>query len=365
MHQLFHSRTLPRFRPQPAPRAPAPSVDTALSAYFAKTPGLRDTSFAEPPALIPCGWEAYIFRFRLRRCGGLPSLCHRPLVLRLYAGPGGLPRARREFAAQTYAYRLGYPVPEPLLLEQDSGPLGGPFVIMEYVPGEALLDRLRGNYLRVLEVPARLADAHARLHALPVHGRDLPRGPFLARHLAELGRTLGNYELDGLRAALRWLESYRPPETESPRLLHLDFHPVNLIVRDDGACVVLDWSEADVGDVHADLATTLLLLRHAPIEGLSLRERLLAPITRWFLGRRYLKAYGRDAAIDRGRLDYYLAWACLRRLATYGMWLRAGPLSNGSKPDAIGRITPGHVRDLQLCFARRTGVVPDIGPVPG
>jgi aminoglycoside phosphotransferase (APT) family kinase protein len=341
----------------------APSVDTALSVYLADRLGLPELGFAERPTLIPSGWEAHIFRFRIRHVS--PPF-DRPLVLRLYAGPQGLPRACREFAAQLHAHRRGYLVPRPLLLEGDSGPLGGPFVIMEHVPGETLLDRLRGNCLRILEVPARLAEAHRRLHALPPDGPAVPPGPFLARHLAELRRTIGDYDLPDLKGALRWLEAHRPAETTSPRLLHLDFHPVNLIVRDDdGVCAVLDWSEADVGDVHADLATTLLLLRHGPLEDLSFRERLLLPATRWFLARRYLKVYRRGTVLDPERLDYYLAWACLRRLAMYGMWLRAGPQSNGSKPCAVRRVTPAHVRDLQCCFARLTGVMPHLDPVPG
>jgi aminoglycoside phosphotransferase (APT) family kinase protein len=319
--------------------------------------------FAEPPALLPAGWEAYVYRFRLRG-PALPAGFDRPLVLRLYAGPAGRPRARREFVAHSHARRHGYPVPEPLLLEEDGGPLGGPFLIMENVPGETLLDRLRGNCLRAPEVPARLARMHARLHALPTDGLAVPAGPFLARQLDALRRTARACDLRGLAAGVRWLDARRPPESAAPRLLHLDFHPVNLIVRPDGTCAALDWSEADVGDVHADLAMTLLLLRHGPVVGLSTSERLLAPLTRWFLARRYGIVYGREAAIDRDLLRYYAAWACLRRLATYGQWLHAGPLSTGSKPAALRRVTPAHVRELQRFFARLTGITPDLGPIP-
>ncbi len=363
MYQFFDHRSPLGFRPQATPPPQAKSVDAALSAYLAARLGLRAADFAEPPALVPTGWEAYVYRFRLLGSASLPARFDRPLVLRLYAGPRGLPRARREFAAQAHAHRHGYPAPQPLLLEEDSRHLGGPFIVMEHVPGETLLDRLRGNWLRILEVPARLARAHARLHALPTAGLTSPGGPFLARQLDDLRQTTRAHDLGGLAAGLRWLDAHRPSEAEPPSLLHLDFHPVNLVARDDGACVALDWSEADVGDRHADLAMTVLLLHCAPVDGLGLHERLLAPVTRWLLARRYQIVYRRSRPIDRGRLRYYLAWACLRRLATYGMWLRAGPLSNGSKPAAVRRVTPGHVRELQECFAGLTGVTPDIGPV--
>jgi aminoglycoside phosphotransferase (APT) family kinase protein len=255
----------------------------------------------------------------------------------------------------THAHRAGYPVPEPVLLEPDSSHLGGPFVIMEDVPGDTLLDRLRGNSLRILEVPACLAQMHARLHALPTSGGVTPPGSFLERQLVALQETIQEHDLGGLTAAWRRLDSHRPAENGASRLLHLDFHPVNVIARQYEEAVVIDWSEADVGDIHADVATTLLLLRYAPVEGLSAAERILAPVARWFLARRYLKLYRRQAALDPERLDYYLALACLRRLATYGMWLRAGPLCNGSKPSAVRRITPRHVRALERCFLRLTG----------
>jgi aminoglycoside phosphotransferase (APT) family kinase protein len=358
MNHLLDTLSLPRLLPPSRPEPGEPCVDTRLSAYLAARLGKATVEFAEPPTLVPDGWEAYIFRFRLRSAGELPERFDRRLILRLYAGPNGLPRARREFAAQGHAFRNGYPAPEPLLLEEESDLLGGPFLVMEQIPGETLLDRLRSDWTRVLEVPARLAKTQARLHALPPGGVTKGDGSFLARQLKELRRMKRTYDLNGLTAGLRWLEDHRPPDPDEPRLLHLDFHPVNLIARADGDCAVLDWSEADVGDRHADLAMTTLLLRYAPVEGLRGHERLLAPLTRWFLARRYRIVYGRCEPIDRDRLRYYLAWACLRRLATYGMWLRAGPLTNGSKPAALGRVTPGHVRELAECFAKLSGIAP-------
>jgi len=85
-------------------------------------------------------------------------------------------------------------------------------------------------------------------------------------------------------------------------------------------------------------------------------EWVMAPVARWVLTRRYPKDYARGRPLDLGRLRYYLAWAALRRLAVCGMWLRAGPGSNGCKPSAVLRLRTGHVGRLQEAFRRWTGV---------
>jgi len=92
------------------------------------------------------------------------------------------------------------------------------------------------------------------------------------------------------------------------------------------------------------------------VENARLLDRLLDPAARWVLIRSYLAVYHRRLGLDRRRLRYYLAWAALRRLGVYGMWLRAGPQSNGCKPSSIRHLRTGHVEALQECFRRCTGV---------
>jgi aminoglycoside phosphotransferase (APT) family kinase protein len=331
-------------------------VALTLARYLRSRLGLKDVVFAEPPLLIPDGWEAYIYRFRLGPASSPPAALDRPLILRVYAGAGGLPRARREYAAQRRARRLGYPAPDPALLEEDCGWFGGPFLLMERVEGTTLLERLRSHPACILEVAERLARAHRRLHRLPPEGFAAPAGPFLERRLAALRQTIRAHDLRGLEAGRRWLEDHRPAGEGPPCVLHLDFHPGNLIAGGGPeGDAVLDWGEADVGDSHADVGTTLLLLRCAPVEGLNAFERLTAPLVRWALARRYLKTYAREAAPDGDRLRYYSAWACLRRLAVYGAWLREGPIGNGTKPNAVCHLTAGHLSRLRRYFALRTG----------
>lgn len=342
--------------PAAADPASAPGVARALGEYLAPRLGAGDLAFAEGPEEIPHGWETYIYSFRLRASGPLPRPFDRRLVLRVYAGPRGVPRARHEFACERALFLTGEAVPEPLLVEEDCTLLGGPFLLMEWLPGETLLDYLRGHNLHILGVAGRLAETHVRLHQLPAAGFPAAPGPFLERRLGELEALRDEYGLDGLTAGLAWLRGHRPGGEAAPCVLHLDYHPINVMVHDGRPPAVLDWSEADVGDRHADVATTVMLMRTASVEGIGFHERVLAPLTRWVLVRRYLKVYTRRLGLDVGRLRYYLAWAALRRLAICGMWLRAGPQSNGCKPSAVLHVRTGYVGRLAEAFRRWSGV---------
>src|SRR5690349_5239906 len=195
------------------PSSPA-AVAGALRTYLAPRLGVDDLDFAEGPDEIPHGWETYIYRFRLRAGGGLPRPFDRRLVLRIYASPQGVPRIRGEFAVQHALHLAGQPVPAPLLVEDDCGLFGGPFMIMECLPGETLLDYLRHHKLRVLRVAARLAEEHARLHRLPAAEFPLPAGRFLERRFDELRGFVRGYGLEGLAAGLDWLLRHRPEEPE-------------------------------------------------------------------------------------------------------------------------------------------------------
>jgi aminoglycoside phosphotransferase (APT) family kinase protein len=48
-------------------------------------------------------------------------------------------------------------------------------------------------------------------------------------------------------------------------LLHLDYHPLNVLTANGKVSAVLDWANATVGDSRADLARTLSILRLAPL----------------------------------------------------------------------------------------------------
>ena len=201
-----------------------------------------------------------------------------------------------------------------------------------------------------------MAAVHARLHQLPLDGLPRPSRPFLERQLERLQKAVADYQLSGMAEGLDWLLKHRPAEAESSSLLHLDFHPKNILVHKGRCSAVLDWSESDVGDRHADAAVALLMIDTAPVEEATAWDRFMLPIGRFITHNQYLRIYRRRLPLDERRLRYYQAWSAFRRLSWYGSWLAAGPQVMGYKPGAAVHVQPGHVADLQQYFQRYSGV---------
>ena len=86
-------------------------------------------------------------------------------------------------------------------------------LVMELVPGETLLDRVRRRPWGLPWAAGVIADLHERLHAIPYGGA---------------------------------------------RLVHFDLHPDNVLLGPDGP-VLIDWTNAHAGDPDADVALTWLI----------------------------------------------------------------------------------------------------------
>jgi aminoglycoside phosphotransferase (APT) family kinase protein len=330
-------------------------IAEVLRDYLRARLGVRNLTFAvEPVELLP-GWETYTYEFQLHGANLLPESFIRPLILRIFFSAAGIPRARREIAAELFLARSGYPVPEPFLLEEDCAYFGGPFEVRAKITGQSVLTVLHRRPWALFPLAEEMADLHARLHQLPAGQFPAPAGSFLDRSLAECAETLRARGLSGLHAGLEWLAANRPALPEAPRLLHLDFHPLNLIQQEDGPFVVLDWSEADVGDFHADLATTLMLMTCVPPDETGLWERFSTWTGRYVFLLWYLRAYRQRIVIDEDRLSYYRAWAAFRRLCLYGNWICAGPGVTGYKPSALEHLCPEQISCLEQYFHSWSG----------
>jgi aminoglycoside phosphotransferase (APT) family kinase protein len=242
--------------------------------------------------------------------------------------------------------------------EQDSEILGGPFLIMEQIPGPTLLQALMEKPWRVIELVRKMIQVQMKLHQLPLTHLPYRPGRLLDRTFTEMESLIGEHGWHGLDRGLSWLQSHEvlSPCRRSARLLHLDFHPLNLIERPGQLPVVLDWGTADIGDPHADIATTLMLLRCAPIVGKSRGQRAGILLGRKFVEQFYLIGCHRQMEVCERKLAYYHAWAVLRRLVSSLCFRVADPMLFGVKPSMRSRLPQEHLEDLVAEFQRLTGV---------
>ena len=345
---------------------PPADIETKLLAYLADRLGVAGLTFAEEPEQITHGWETFIYAFRLTG-NSLSASWRGPLILRVYPGQDAALQAEQEAATQQFVHENGYPAPFPLAVEVGLAALGRPFMIMERVPGVPMLDTATGKPLGVLGLARRMADVHAALHQLPVSGCPLPAegGTLVERRLANLERTIEQLPVrlpEEVSRALAWLkdnQSVVMPEDVS--ICHQDFHPLNLMVDDGGDMSVIDWSGAALGDRHADIASTLVLLRAPPIAPPNKwLDRFLFRYGRRILAWLYLRRYRSQLPIDADRLRYWEAFNVFDWWSTLATFELADPTTLGLKGDITERIQDGQLKRMRDYFVRLSGPLDEL-----
>ncbi len=109
-----------------------------------------------------------------------------------------------------------------------------PALLLEWCRGRPILDELRQHPTRIWQLGTAMGRVHAQIHAVIVPD--------------EIAQALPDQSHDGLRS-----------------ILHLDFHPLNVMTDGHAVTGVLDWANVALGDRRADLARTVTLLRLAPM----------------------------------------------------------------------------------------------------
>ena len=156
---------------------------------------------AEPGRLIGSGRAADVYDLG----GGR--------VLRRYRTSPAVTDVEREVAVMAHVRTHGYPAPEVFDVD-------GTDLVMERIVGVTMVDDLAARPWRVRRHADTWADLHRRL-------RDVPVGALATSIEPRFG----------------------PPDG----VIHLDFHPLNIMLTGDGP-VVFDWTNAALGPPAADVA---------------------------------------------------------------------------------------------------------------
>ena len=182
-------------------------------------------------------------------------------VLRRYRSPSA--DTAQEARVMRYVAEHGYPAPKVLAAD-------GPDLVMPYVEGPTMFDVLRRR-------PATLF-THAR-------------------RLSKLQQQLAAIAAPDWLMAPGWT-----PDPAGDAVLHLDLHPMNVVLSPDGP-VVIDWTNAAAGPPGFDASITYVVMAsYTPDDQ---RERIAA------------KVFAETFRRLRGRreIDAFLAAACDHRLA--------------------------------------------------
>lgn len=278
---------------------------------------------------ISDGWETDIYEFDLD--SGQPGERTREeLILRIYPGAGGAIESAREFIGMRWLHESGYPVPQVHLQAGEDSPFGHPFVIMDRIDGQAMYQIM--NNVPVEEQEGLLTlfcDLFVNLHNLDWRSfsesaKQIDHGdPYqYCDYWISTGRQgIQQYDLQGFSEPLDWFEEKRPeiPCTR-PSVVHLDFHPNNVLMRTDGQAFVIDWSQISLSDARFDLAWTLVLAYG--YKGKQWRNQILAGYERL-----------NKAKVDR--IEIFEAFACTRRLFIVVASLTHGAENFGMRPETV------------------------------
>jgi aminoglycoside phosphotransferase (APT) family kinase protein len=233
------------------------------------------------------------------------------------------------------------PAPKPYWYEPDPSILGGPFLVMEKVPGTCPNPwgrdgrRFYEDAARRGVLPASFTNALAALHTLdwqgaglsflgvPARGTDFALGE-VAKWRALIEQT--DHEPEPILTDLvGWLEA-NAPTTERLVLVHGAYRTGNLLVQGDQISAILDWELEVIGDPMYDVAYVLSDLNR---EGTDLLSNL---VDRDDFYRDYEAATGIE--IDDAACRYYQLLYAMRSVA---FWMSASDL-----------YATGRSRDLRL-----------------
>jgi aminoglycoside phosphotransferase (APT) family kinase protein len=215
---------------------------------------------------------------------------NQPYALRVFR-PEQRDVSKNEVTAMRFAAAGGIPVPEII---REGEWQDRPVLLLSWIDGKTLTRQLLARPPLVWKLGKAFGQMQASMHQLPVSDA-----------------------VDSI--STQWIEwagdepelKVRLHELHSRRsnLIHLDYHPLNVMTDDIGISGVLDWANAHIGDARADFARTYTILRVEPFN-----SRVTLPAVTVF--RRSLEYAWRSGYLQAGgdlgspqELALFYAWA--------------------------------------------------------
>jgi aminoglycoside phosphotransferase (APT) family kinase protein len=250
---------------------------------------LRSLGYDEAEALEPVlgGWETSLWRFATPD-GQLHAL-------RVYPGPEHARGARNEEAALRACAAVGVPVPT---VESSGEWEGRPLLVLSWCPGRTCLAAALRRPWSTWRIGLSLGRQQARIHRVPPPSILLGGAPE-----SWLGK--GALQCPDVFARVRRMA------ISTGSLIHLDYHPLNVLTDGRRITGILDWSSAAAGDPRADFArTAALLLAALPPPGPA---RLAVGAARRLFYLAWRRGYVSEAG-PQADVALLMAWAGATRL---------------------------------------------------
>ena len=315
----------------------------ALRANLAEQFG-SPVTFATPVTSSEQGFESVIHFVRFAGAG-LPPAWAEPLVIRVKPNIDALSAAQREAAVLDWVADRHYPAPRVLAVYGPGEIAANPAQVMQRAPGDMLLDGVKKAPWTTRRRIRRLATLQAQLHGLDPS--DFPGDDdILAKRLRLPRRVAGEVGDAALTSGLERVEALTDRLGDAPAVVcHGDFHPLNAIASGDHMAII-DWSDAALGDRHADVSRTVLLLDLAAIAASNRVERTALGVAGPMLSRSYRRAYTASAAVDPERLALWIP-VHLLHMWSQAIAAHAGLLGGN---DLAERLPEQMVNDLEHRF---------------
>lgn len=196
----------------------------------------------------------------------------------------------REMAVMQTASAAGLPIPQIHAqgIWQDH-----PVLLLSWLPGTPLAHELMAHPWKAWHLGYQFGQMQARIHALAA-----------PQQLLQSETSWIDWQIGQLEGTLQHKLRSLPPIPD--RVLHLDYHVLNVMTDGNTITGVLDWANAHAGDPRADLARTYSIMQ-VGIPHDDLFTRLLTMVI-WIFERGWRSGYEQKAGPQKD-LSLFYAWA--------------------------------------------------------